>query len=728
MLFRISESLLLLSLLVNKSAGFVALPVQQGRCNAAQARSDQQPFVTFSTQVFNQHYNHEDSEEQNELVDDASQDWRAFRAKLINSEPEIYKEGTSLSERDTPNRDAEQIFHDWRSFRAKLVRSEPQMYKEDGLDEDIYDDCDPATGDCDLDGIGEAFFEDIAMKAALRNMMESSTHAASPTTVETTPLTQWDASQWAYESGTIIEQGTVVLGGVEQEFGFALRQQYFHKAAILVIDHQETTFTKGIILNRPTDFILEDDLNPGARWKLWFGGDVQGIESENPDLICLHTLTSPHATRASIPIMNDMQWTTFENAKRLVNAGVAQPQDFQVFCGYAGWGPTQLRNELDRKSWFMVATDSQTLIKELSLNASSDPRDAGLETWSMLMRMIGRETMATQKQDCFDDLMLKEWSLRHLLSVDSGGNAGQRMRNVSRARASVPRSSDISISIKEEYLRKDPVEEMMARASAAAQGQGVMPGHLVRASPVGRSPFLLDDQELHKSVILILSDDEKLTVGAILNRPAAKGVDIQISRHSSGRVETITIPLRFGGQYSVKGDEPLLWVHCNANLRAAGVGEPVGSADTGIWKCTADDVAIAIRQGLALVEDFFVVTGVSVWTKENSAERNGMQGEIESGRFELIPPSRTRAVWDSMSQQEVLTSSNVKDNLAVADEAWSQGIVNTYNPLPGIQDLTGNVSQEDTFVFKSNVKVSKLADDALENWVATFLLGVPSLN
>ena len=255
-----------------------------------------------------------------------------------------------------------------------------------------------------------------------------------------------------------------------------------------------------------------------------------------------------------------------------------------------------------------------------------------------------------------------------------------------------------------------------------------MPGHLVRAAPIERSPFLLDDQELHKSVILILSDDERLTVGAILNRPAAKGVDIQISRRDTGRAQTITVPLRFGGQYSIKDDEPLLWVHNNADLRSAGIGAPVGPANTGIYKCSADEVTIAIRQGLASVDDFFVITGVSVWTKENPNNSKGMQGEIESGRFEIVPPSQTSAVWESLSQQEVLTEWNLKENLAVADKAWSQGVVNTHHELPSIDGLSGNLNQDDSFVFKSNVKVSKLADDALTNWVATFLLGVPTLS
>ena len=76
-------------------------------------------------------------------------------------------------------------------------------------------------------------------------------------------------------TGKVIEQGAVILGGVEQDFGFGLRQQYFHKSVILVLDHDENTFTKGIILNRPSDRMLEDDVNTGLEWRVWFGGDVQ---------------------------------------------------------------------------------------------------------------------------------------------------------------------------------------------------------------------------------------------------------------------------------------------------------------------------------------------------------------------------------------------------------------------------------------------------------------------
>ena len=64
----------------------------------------------------------------------------------------------------------------------------------------------------------------------------------------------------------------------------------------------------------------------------------------------------------------------------------------------------------------MCATDSQTLLQELARQSKGvDPRDAGLETWELLMGMIGRGEAANECSGSFDDLMLKEWSQANLV-------------------------------------------------------------------------------------------------------------------------------------------------------------------------------------------------------------------------------------------------------------------------------------------------------------------------
>ena len=81
-----------------------------------------------------------------------------------------------------------------------------------------------------------------------------------------------------------------------------------------------------------------------------------------------------------------------------------------LFINNTGWGPSQLKGELDRGSWYMCSTDPGTLLQELAKQAKySDPRDAGIDTWEMLMGMIGRGAAADDSVGGFGDLMLKEW-------------------------------------------------------------------------------------------------------------------------------------------------------------------------------------------------------------------------------------------------------------------------------------------------------------------------------
>ncbi|KAL7552485.1 hypothetical protein ACHAWF_015732 [Thalassiosira exigua] len=460
---------------------------------------------------------------------------------------------------------------DWRAFRAKLVMSEagggggPSSTSAPAEGGDAADVAPSIVeDDSDLDGIGSLF---------------SSSAAASPAEAFT-PLSP---SQWAYDSGDVIERGAVILGGVEQSFGFGLRQQYFHKSVILVLDHDENQFTRGIILNRPSERTIDDDVNEGVRWRVWFGGDVQGLDSLLPELVCLHSLRGEEARNASNPVMKDIQWTSFANAKKLVKKGVAAgPDDFWLFAGYAGWGPSQLSGELDRKSWYMCATDSGTLLKELAKQGRiADPRDAGLETWELLMRMIGRGDVAGERKGGFDDLMLKEFCRENLLRYDRSGREGD------------DEGVDVSAGT---------VDKLMREAAKIARSNDVSVGTLLRGSSADRSPFLLRKQELHHSLVLVTLEDDKASLGCMLNHPATKGYE----------VGSTTVPIRYGGDYAVKGQSPLMFLHCSEMLRVKGLGEPLGDEGKGIYKCTQEEATQAVSYNVAKPESEWACQTVHV--------------------------------------------------------------------------------------------------------------------
>jgi Uncharacterized ACR, COG1678 len=155
--------------------------------------------------------------------------------------------------------------------------------------------------------------------------------------------------------------------------------------------------------------------------------------------------------------------------------GHASPQDFWLFCGYAGWGPGQLQKELDRGNWFMVAAHSQTiwsLLKGMNQEDTFVPgasrRRFGVPAWEMLMKRIGRMDDVTSDECHFEDRMLWEWAQHNLVSSSNHGAFG----TVISSRKSTPRSTRPTGS---------------TRATAPTS---VKPGAVLSASPVMPSPSL----------------------------------------------------------------------------------------------------------------------------------------------------------------------------------------------------------------------------------------------
>ena len=60
-------------------------------------------------------------------------------------------------------------------------------------------------------------------------------------------------------------------------------------------------------------------------------------------------------------------------------------------------------------------------------------------------------------------------------------------------------------------------------------------------------------------------DDDELTVGVMLNRPTPKSIEVNIANQKfynqkSDKKRTVAIPIRYGGEYAVRGRAHLLWL------------------------------------------------------------------------------------------------------------------------------------------------------------------------
>ena len=471
---------------------------------------------------------------------------------------------------------------DWRTFRARLVSKEVPMTENSVL-----------------------FDEECILE-------KNSKHSECET-------------RYIFDSGLTIEQGTIILnrppivseGEPGVDFGYGLGRQFLHKSVILILEHsneEKMIPTRGVILNRPTDLKLydrsseentiENDLEEShpseIEWAIRYGGEESGIHTEHPKFYCLHSFL-PTVQNSSRQIMPGIYFTSFKNAQKAVHKGVANSNDFWVFSGFVSWENGELEEEIEDLIWYAISTDSSTIKKGLRiLNAgnNADIEESGVRTWSMLMTMFRKlEMLESGHKDvklAFNDLMLKAWSKKNLVFDDPP-----------------------------EFLRTRELSQ------EKRLNDELVPGTIIR-SLIKNTPFLLSDQQYHKSLILILQNDDTST-GVLLNHPSSRSFEMRFKDKFSffQNESSVCFPLRFGGPYggpiniddSMVTNQPAFFLHMNNELKEKKVGQPVGeTVPDGIWKCSMEEASEAIAMGVGASEDFLVIDGVCIWSKSRDTE------------------------------------------------------------------------------------------------------------
>jgi len=401
--------------------------------------------------------------------------------------------------------------------------------------------------------------------------------------------------------------------------------------------------------------------------------------------------------------------------------------------------------ELARKSWYMAATDSQTLLKELKKQstiiqfsagssevdgaASPDPREAGVDMWRYLMERIGKgeEARRDGNETSFDDMMLYEFARERLLAYQKDNNNEEEELNI---------DANSNSSISTTFL-EGTVDSVVKQALAAHKilegmkgGDGknaatedafelirdvaldVKVGSMFCASASKHSPFLLNNQEFHKSLLLLIQDDENISIAVILNLPSMQSVSFPSKSPNEVGEGSGQIPQRFGGKFGIRGatEKPFVWLHCNDALRDAEVGEPLRRRN-GIWSCSPDDVEVALRMGIAKPQDFLCVSGFTVFPA-------GIQSEILSGHFRKVPDEIQGAVWEILTRQTILTPETVDSNLLLAKQAWSMAVGDNKEESTNGKKL----DSANDYVFNTHLTVQELADLALRKKITYLLL------
>jgi putative AlgH/UPF0301 family transcriptional regulator len=612
--------------------------------------------------------------------------WVPYAPRISRNNKAVLPTAMHLSK--TPL-DEENVEGDWRDFRAQLVRQETSTNRNDG---------------------------------------------------------EHDEEHWAYETGDFVERGSIVVS-VPSSCSFlddvdSLNSICYRKSIVLVLD-TSTNFIQGIILNRPTNIgvkegadgmqfvrpghgeIFENEIglgggthNPPHRWKIWFGGEVNGPYSDCPQVMCLHSVMTDMAKSVSDVVIPGIYMTSFEGAQNIVIAGDANPSDFWIFCGICGWETNTFYREMHEEGlWHIVSADSAIILEELNLlrceeeeeenencDIDADPKNAGLHTWEMLMEKIGRSDEAHDRSHRFGDLLLHEWATGAL----SFEFADERRGELTETITQVGLDDDGSFLDLGNY---DPAYDMTIRHESR---EPTMVGTMIRGSSAQRSPFLLSDQGYHKSLILILRDGEDRSEGVILNHVTSNKVSFDLENG-----ESVELNLRYGGPTLTYEDDdgnygvPTFYLHSNDAIRDAGVGFPIGNS--GLYKMTKKEVIKSLGSGIASSDDVFVIQGCSVWNKRG--DHSGVVGEIEDEYFEVVPRSQIKTVWSVLSEQKVLSQDSLDYNMMKGRQAWiiAKG--------GGAMEMSKNNDNDALqVVFGSDISVASLADEAARRWVNVNLL------
>ena len=165
---------------------------------------------------------------------------------------------------------------------------------------------------------------------------------------------------------------------------------FFHRSVVLLLEHDEDG-SFGLVANRPTDVPMTQLLaNLGVAWggaldaPSWFGGPVQpgvGTIVYAGREAVLEGDDASHEFADGLHISRDIRVLT-----RLASR---PPAEFRLFLGYAGWGPGQLGEELERNDWLVAPFDRGTLFETepgalwAAALESIGVRPDSLPTWAM---------------------------------------------------------------------------------------------------------------------------------------------------------------------------------------------------------------------------------------------------------------------------------------------------------------------------------------------------------
>lgn len=133
---------------------------------------------------------------------------------------------------------------------------------------------------------------------------------------------------------------------------------FFYKSVVLLIEHQPAG-ALGLILNQPTQVPAAELLSGidiswrgDSKAKVQLGGPVQ---THVGTMLLGDASADERLEMSSIEIHPRVRLS--QNIELLSELMDELPSRIKIFLGYAGWGPSQLDNELARNDWLLAPVD-----------------------------------------------------------------------------------------------------------------------------------------------------------------------------------------------------------------------------------------------------------------------------------------------------------------------------------------------------------------------------------
>lgn len=138
----------------------------------------------------------------------------------------------------------------------------------------------------------------------------------------------------------------------------ALRDFYFSKSLVLLIEHTPEEGSFGLIVNKPIHLKLNEVVKdfPKNEFPLYLGGPV------HPErLFYLHTLGDK--LPGSIHVFDDIYWGgDINKLMELIDLKLVGPEQVRFFIGYSGWEKEQLNREMGEKSWIVTQASRESVL------------------------------------------------------------------------------------------------------------------------------------------------------------------------------------------------------------------------------------------------------------------------------------------------------------------------------------------------------------------------------